>query len=79
MDDETHHMLFDLVEEVPNVELTIDLASQRLSFPGMTVEFPVDAFAKTCLLNGVDELGYILESGDRIAAYEQQNGIAIIS
>jgi 3-isopropylmalate/(R)-2-methylmalate dehydratase small subunit len=59
VDAETHQMLFDLVEEVPNVALTVDLASQTLSFSGGSVVFPIDAFSKTCLLNGVDELGYI--------------------
>ena len=61
VDAETHRMLFDLVEEAPNAELTIDLASQTLTLPGgQVVTFPIDAFSKTCLLNGVDELGYIL-------------------
>jgi 3-isopropylmalate/(R)-2-methylmalate dehydratase small subunit len=34
------------------------------------VEFPVDAFSKHCLVNGVDELGYILQQEPAIAAYE---------
>jgi 3-isopropylmalate/(R)-2-methylmalate dehydratase small subunit len=34
------------------------------------VEFPVDAFSKHCLVNGVDELGYILQQEPEIAAYE---------
>jgi 3-isopropylmalate/(R)-2-methylmalate dehydratase small subunit len=45
---------------------------------GQTVSFPIDAFSKACLLNGVDELGYILSFSDRIAAYEQQHVIAMI-
>ena len=70
VDAETHRMLFDLVEEVPNVELTVDLAGQRLSFSGVSAGFPVDSFSKTCLLEGVDELGYILGFESQIAAYE---------
>jgi len=70
VDAETHRMLFDLVEEVPNVELTVDLAGQRLSFSGGSAGFPVDSFSKTCLLEGVDELGYILGFESQIAAYE---------
>jgi len=72
VDDETHKMLFDLVEEAPRAELTVDLATQTLSFPGGSVTFPIDAFNKTCLLNGVDELGYILGFESEIAAYEQR-------
>ena len=70
VDDETHKMLFDLVEEVPNAELTVDLASQTLIFPNGSVNFPIDPFNKTCLLNGVDELGYILGFEKEIAAFE---------
>ncbi len=70
VDDATHKMLFELVEEAPRAELTVDLATQTLSFPGGSVTFPIDSFNKTCLLNGVDELGYILGFEKDIAAYE---------
>ncbi|MBI1787810.1 MAG: hypothetical protein HYR60_09705 [Acidobacteria bacterium] len=51
--------------------MTVDLASQTLSLPdGRKVEFPVDGFAKQCLLEGVDELGYILKQEAAIAAFE---------
>jgi 3-isopropylmalate/(R)-2-methylmalate dehydratase small subunit len=70
VDQATHKMLFDLIEEVPSVELTVDLASQTLSFPNGSVTFPIDPFSKTCLLNGVDELGYIMGFEKQIAAYE---------
>ncbi len=70
VDEATHKMLFDLIEEVPSAELTVDLASQTLSFPNGTVTFPIDPFNKTCLLNGVDELGYIMEFEKEIAAFE---------
>jgi 3-isopropylmalate/(R)-2-methylmalate dehydratase small subunit len=70
VDKATHEMLFDLVEEVPGVELTIDLESQTLSFPTGSVTFPIDPFNKTCLLNGVDELGYLMNFEKEIAAFE---------
>src|SRR5581483_10338057 len=45
----------------PEAKLKIDLGSQTLTLPnGRTVEFPIDAFSKHCLLEGVDELGFIL-------------------
>ena len=72
VDEETHKMLFDLVEEAPRAELTVDLATQTVSFPGGSFTFPIDAFNKTCLLNGVDELGYIMGFDKEIAAYEAQ-------
>ncbi len=70
VDAETHQMLFDLLEEVPDVELTVDLESQTLTFPNGSVKFPIDPFNKSCLLNGVDELGYILGFEKEIAAFE---------
>ena len=72
VDDATHKMLFELVEEAPRAELTVDLATQTLSFPGGSTTFPIDPFNKTCLLNGVDELGYILGFEKDIAAFEQR-------
>ena len=70
VDDATHKMLFDLIEEVPNTELAVDLESQTLSFPHGSVTFPIDAFNKACLLNGVDELGYIMGFEKEIAVFE---------
>ena len=66
----THKMLFDYIEEVPNAEFTVDLESQTLSFPNGSVQFPIDPFNKTCLLNGTDELGYIMSFENEIAAFE---------
>src|SRR5512137_2763343 len=79
VDAETHRSLLDLAEEATTAEITIDLASQTVAMPGeQVVSFPIDGFSKTCLLNGVDELGYIQGFSDQIAAYEAAHGIAII-
>ena len=72
VDAETHKMLFDLVEEVPNAELSVDLESQTLTFPHGQAIFPIDPFSKTCLLNGVDELGYILGFEEKIGQFEEK-------
>ena len=72
VDEATHKMLFDLVEEIPNAEVTVDLASQTLILPNGSVQFPIDPFNKTCLLNGVDELGYILGFEKEISAFEEK-------
>ena len=73
VDAQTHQMLFDLLEEVPAAELTVDLATQTLSFDGGSATFPIDPFNKTCLLNGTDELGYIMSFEKEIAEYEAGN------
>ena len=63
--------LFRAVEKDPGATVKIDLARQTLTTPsGRVVEFPVDAFSKHCMVEGVDELGYILGQEAAIAAYE---------
>jgi 3-isopropylmalate/(R)-2-methylmalate dehydratase small subunit len=58
----------------PGSEVSIDLASTSLQLPnGINVNFPIDPFARYCLLNGVDELGFLLQQQERIAAYEARN------
>jgi len=71
VDLETHQTLFDLAEEAPSAQVTIDLATQTVTLPdGRKVSFPIDPFNKACLLNGVDELGYIQGFEKEIAAFE---------
>lgn len=70
---EDHRLFSDYLIEVPSASLSIDLASQTISLPdGQTACFPIDAFSKTCLLKGVDELGYILSFNKQILAFEGQ-------
>jgi 3-isopropylmalate/(R)-2-methylmalate dehydratase small subunit len=71
VDAETHRQLFSLVEEEPDTQITIDLASQTLQLPdGRRVPFPIDEFSKTCLLEGIDQLGYLIKHDAGIMAYE---------
>jgi 3-isopropylmalate/(R)-2-methylmalate dehydratase small subunit len=67
----THQRLFGMVNDDPSVEVSVDLASQTLTLPDRdTVAFPIDPFSKKCLLDGVDELGYLLKFSARVAEYE---------
>lgn len=73
VDEETQHQLMSLAQEDPTTQVTIDLASQTLTLPdGRAVEFPIDPFSKYCLLNGVDQLGFLLKL-EETAAYEASN------
>jgi 3-isopropylmalate/(R)-2-methylmalate dehydratase small subunit len=68
---DAHTALFALVDRDPEAEVTVDLASQTVTLPdGRVVEFPIDPFSKHCLLEGVDELGYIMKNEEAIAGYE---------
>lgn len=55
----------------PDDELVVDVAAKELRTPdGSAFSFPLDAFAQTCLLQGVDELGYLLARHTDIERYE---------
>lgn len=74
VDDATYLQLVSMWEEEPQTALTIDLATQSLRLPpNQTVTFPIDPFTKYCLLNGVDQLGFLLGQGDAIADYEREH------
>jgi 3-isopropylmalate/(R)-2-methylmalate dehydratase small subunit len=55
----------------PGVEVTIDVERLEIAWAGGSARFPLDPFARRCLLDGVDELGYLLASGESIARFEQ--------
>ncbi|MCA9934312.1 MAG: 3-isopropylmalate dehydratase small subunit [Ardenticatenaceae bacterium] len=75
VDAQTYRQLLSLVEEEPETAVTINLAAQTLTLPdGRAVSFPIDAFSKTCMLQGVDQLGYLLKQSDKVLAYEKAAG-----
>jgi 3-isopropylmalate/(R)-2-methylmalate dehydratase small subunit len=57
--------------ENPGAEVDIDLQATRLTLPtGVSVSFPLEAFARHCLMNGIDELGYLRAKLPEIERYE---------
>jgi 3-isopropylmalate/(R)-2-methylmalate dehydratase small subunit len=80
VDRDTHWQLLSLAEEDRALTLTIDLAAQALRLPdGRAVRFPIDAFSKTCLLQGVDQLGYLLKQDPAIAAFEAAHPAPVLT
>jgi len=76
---EVHAEILRRLEKEPEAELAIDLAAQTLTLPdGRAVSFPVDPFSRTCLLQGVDELGYLLRFESQIAGFERRTGRAAL-
>jgi len=70
----THQKIFKQVEVDSKMQVTIDLAAQTVTLPdGDSVTFSIDPFSKTCLLEGVDQLGYLLKRETQITNYEQAN------
>ncbi|MCU0463841.1 MAG: 3-isopropylmalate dehydratase small subunit [Anaerolineae bacterium] len=73
VDEDTQKQLISLSQEDPTTQVTIDLESQTLTLPdGRAVKFPVDPFSRYCLLNGVDQLGFLLNLDDETLAYEEK-------
>jgi 3-isopropylmalate/(R)-2-methylmalate dehydratase small subunit len=70
VDETTHQWLL----ANPRARVRIDLEANTLSLPnGTVVSFAVEGFARYCLLNGTDELGFLLKQADAIARYEQRS------
>lgn len=71
VDETTHRQLLSLVAEDPATAVSIDLAAQTVTLPdGRAVSFPIDTFSKTCMLEGLDQLGYLLKQDAFVAEYE---------
>jgi 3-isopropylmalate/(R)-2-methylmalate dehydratase small subunit len=76
VDPEVHARLIEQYAADPALPLTVELERQVLVLPdGQQVIFPIDPFSKTCLLNGVDQLGYLLRLEPAITAFEERAGI----
>ncbi len=67
VDAESHRALL----AQPFAEVTVDLERQEVTAPGVRARFSIDPFARRCLLDGTDELGFLLAQGPAISAYEQ--------
>ena len=67
VDDDTHRWLL----ANPGAEVTVDVASATLVLPARRVPFPIDKFSRYCLMNGIDQLGFLLEQDAAINRYEQ--------
>ncbi|MCK6580585.1 MAG: 3-isopropylmalate dehydratase small subunit [Anaerolineae bacterium] len=78
VDEQTHQQLISMAQEDALTEVTIDLESQTVRLPdGRAVQFPIDGFSKHCLLNGVDQLGYLLSLDAETARYEASHAARV--
>jgi len=74
VDPETHARLMAMVNADPDAEVSVDLAELGLLLPdGTTTDFDIDPFARTMLLAGTDEIGWVLERSVDIDAWERAN------
>ncbi len=74
VDEATHRALFDLVAADPDAEVTVDLEAQLVHLPDdQDIAFTVDPFARRMLLDGTDEIGWLLARSAAIDAWEAAN------
>lgn len=74
VDRDIHERIMRLWEEDHETRLTVDLAAQQLTLlDGQIATFPIEPFARYCLLNGVDQLGFLLSQEAAISQYETQH------
>lgn len=74
VDEQTHQQLISLAQEDPTAQVSVDLETQQVILPdGRAVTFPIDSFSRYCLLNGVDQLGFLLNLDSDIQSYEGAN------
>jgi len=68
VDPETHKWLL----AHPGCEVEVDVDAMQLRFDDRAADFPIDAFSRYCLLNGIDQLGFLLENEAAIEQWEQK-------
>ena len=80
VDEDTQQQLFSLAEEDPSTSVAVDVEAQTLTLPdGRQAPFPLDGFSKYCLLNGVDQLGYLMNLDDEVRGYESSNPQRVVT
>lgn len=68
VDEATHGWLLDN----PGAEVSIDVEQATLTLPdGSCIAFPIDGFARHCLLEGIDQLGFLQQHSDTIESFEE--------
>ena len=65
-------------EAAGDVEISVDLATQTVTLPdGEKVHFPIEPFANYCVLNGVDQLGFLVSADDDLTTYESAHAARV--
>ncbi len=67
--------LFESIEKDPKTEVEVDLPNQKVTnkATGSSETFDINGYKKHCLMNGLDDIDYLLQNKDKIEAWEQQN------
>jgi len=68
------HKIFSAIESNPQAQFRVDLESQLFEIvdTGESTSFEIDAYKKMCLMNGYDDIDYLLSIKDKIESFEQE-------
>ena len=66
-------LLLDEIKAKPNSKIVVNLESQTITIEGLnqSESFEIDAYKKTCMINGYDDIDYLLSKKDAITAFEK--------
>ncbi|MGV0925355.1 3-isopropylmalate dehydratase small subunit [Empedobacter tilapiae] len=71
--DEILNQIFEIIDQNPSIEFEVNLEKQTLILQDQTINFEVDSYKKICLLNGYDDIDFLISQKDKIETYEQNH------
>ena len=71
--DEILNQIFEIIDQNPPSEFEVNLENQTLKIKDQTIDFEVDSYKKICLLNGYDDIDFLISQKDKIETYEQNH------
>tara|TARA_R110002020_G_scaffold454448_6_gene670159 strand:- start:81658 stop:82242 length:585 start_codon:yes stop_codon:yes gene_type:complete len=63
------------IQENPKTEITIDLENQNLHSPAGVMPFDIDPYKKVCMINGYDDIDFLISKKEKIGAFEQLQSV----
>lgn len=64
--DETLEIIFNKIYNKPNIKFEVDLPNQTLKFNNNSINFDIDQYKKTCLINGYDDIDFLVSKKEKI-------------
>ncbi|TGN30193.1 3-isopropylmalate dehydratase small subunit [Empedobacter tilapiae] len=71
--DEILNQIFEIIDQNPSTEFEVNLEKQTLILQDQTINFEVDSYKKICLLNGYDDIDFLISQKGKIETYEQNH------
>lgn len=66
------HLILDAVQAKPETQVTVDLEKQTISFNEASESFEIDAYKKMCMMNGYDDIDFLISKKEQIEAFEAE-------